>query len=95
MGGLGPVLKDYDLFGIAAAGLGDLDGDGVRDAAIGAEHDQDGKPFTGAVYVLFLNADGTVKTQQKISALAGNLLAPIRNGQHFGGGVSRTSATST
>ena len=35
MGG-GPVLADGDLFGRSVESLGDLDGDGVTDLAVGA-----------------------------------------------------------
>ncbi|MEZ6144009.1 MAG: integrin alpha [Planctomycetaceae bacterium] len=50
-----------------SAGLGDLDGTGVNDLVVGARSDSDGGSLRGAVYVLFLNANGTVKSYQKIS----------------------------
>lgn len=40
--------------------------------AAGAADDSDGGIYRGAVYVLFMNADGTVKSHQKISDTAGN-----------------------
>ena len=64
-------LSNYDHFGSALAGLGDLDGDGLVDLAVGAPDDDDSNFDKGAVWVLFLNADGSVKTHQKISALEG------------------------
>jgi len=68
----GPVLSDGDSFGVSAAALGDLDGDGVPDLAVGASEDGTGGAFRGAVYVLLLNTDGTVKASIKIaSGLAG------------------------
>ena len=36
--------------------------------AVGAHGDGDGGTFTGAVYILLMNSDGTVKSTQKISA---------------------------
>ena len=67
LGGLAAgTLNSDDRFGGAAAGIGDLDGDGVPDALVGAS----GKD---AVYVLFMNADGTVRSQQEISDGVGGL----------------------
>lgn len=42
-----------DGFGAAAAALGDLDGDGIGDVAIGAENDDDSGIDSGAVWILF------------------------------------------
>ena len=61
-GGFTGVLDDYDYFGGSVAALGDLDGDGVGDLAVGAEGDDDGDADRGAVWVLFLDTDGTVKS---------------------------------
>ncbi|MHC4108331.1 MAG: hypothetical protein ACYSTY_09640, partial [Planctomycetota bacterium] len=54
-GGFTGALDDYDYFGWSVASLGDLDGDGVGDLAVGALYDDDGGPNRGAVWVLFLN----------------------------------------
>ena len=69
------TLGGYDLFGSSLAALGDWDGDGIPDMAVGATHDNDGDNAwnTGAVYIIFLNSDGTVKAMQKISNSHGNL----------------------
>ncbi len=83
IGGFTADLTNYDLFGISIASLGDLDGDGSRDLAVGAEHDTDGGPFTGAVYVLFLDDEGFVKSHQKISTLAGDFHGAIKKDQHW------------
>ena len=48
------------LAGISAAAIGDLDGDGITDLAVGAGYDDDGGADRGAVWILFLNPDGTV-----------------------------------
>ena len=87
-GGLGDVLDSNDGFGRVAAGIGDLDLDGVPDIAVGANYDDDGGSNSGAVYILFLNADGTVKAQQKISDSAGGLSADIDSGDQFGRGIA-------
>jgi hypothetical protein len=48
--------------------LGDLDGDGVTDLAVGAVADDTGGNSRGAVHVLHLNATGTVKSSLKIAS---------------------------
>ena len=66
--GGGPTLANGDHFGSSVASLGDLDGDGVTDLAVGAIGDATGRTNRGAVYVLFMNANGTVKSSQKIAS---------------------------
>jgi CSLREA domain-containing protein len=83
-GGLGADLVNFDLFGHGVAGIGDLDGDGIPDIAVGAQRDDDGGFNRGAVYVLFLNADGTVKGEQKISDTEGGLAATLTDNNYFG-----------
>ncbi|HEY2414659.1 MAG TPA: FG-GAP-like repeat-containing protein [Pirellulaceae bacterium] len=63
-----PTLVNDDSFGISVASLGDLDGDGVTDLAVGAVGDDTGGENCGAVYVLFMKADGTVKNSVKLAS---------------------------
>jgi hypothetical protein len=83
----GPPLADGDVFGGSVASLGDFDGDGVTDLAVGAYSDNTGGYNRGAVHVLFMNANGTVKSRQKIAhnTSGGPALA---NDDHFGTGVA-------
>ena len=83
-GGFAGALDDGDQFGCSLAPLGDLDGDGIPDLAVGARSDDDGGPGRGAVWVLFLNRDGTVKTHRKISGTTGGLDAGLDDGDRFG-----------
>ena len=78
-GGFQGPLDDVDLFGSSIANIGDLDNDGLPELAVGAKKDDDGDTNVGAVWVLFLNSDGTVREEAKISALSGN----------FGGSLGR------
>jgi len=87
-GGFVGPLHEADLFGIGAAALGDLDGDGVTELAVGAYFDDDGGPDRGAVWILFLNTDGTVKGQQKISSTEGNFVGPLHDSDLFGWSVA-------
>ena len=86
--GLGNILSLKDRFGWSSASLGDLDGDGTCDLAVGAPLDDDGGFDVGAVYILFLNRTGTVKSLQKISATAGGLNAGLTHGDAFGSSLS-------
>ncbi len=83
-GGFGGGLSNSDEFGVSIARLGDLDGDGVLDIAVGAHGDDDGGGNRGAVWILFLNSDGTVKAHQKISATSGGFVGPLSNSDLFG-----------
>lgn len=78
------VLHDEDVFGCEVAPLGDLDGDMVCDLAVGSQWDDDGGQDYGALWILFLNSDGTVKGQQKISATEGAFAGHLDPFDNFG-----------
>ncbi len=54
-GGFTGMLDIGDSFGFSLVSLGDLDGDGVGDLAVGAELDDDGGTDRGAMWILFLD----------------------------------------
>ena len=87
-GGFTGTLDDGDSFGTSVAGIGDLDGDGVEDLAVGALADDDGGDLRGAVWVLLMNTDGTVKSQQKISDTEGGFTGTLDDGDFFGRSVA-------
>ncbi len=82
-GGFTGTLDSFPGFGSSVASLGDLDGDGVGDLAVGAFGDDDGGPDHGAAWVLFLNPDGTVKAHQKISATQGGFTGGLTNAASY------------
>ncbi len=65
---------------------------GVPDVCVGAYGDDDTKGGSGtdrgAVYILFLNRDGTVKAEQKISDTQGGLTAALDPLDSFGASVA-------
>ena len=65
-----------------------LDRDNVIDLLVGAPFDDDGASDSGAVWLLFMQSDGTVNQQQKISASAGELGAILTSGDRFGAAVA-------
>jgi hypothetical protein len=84
--GGGPVLVDGDSFGVDAASLGDLDGDGVTDLAVGAYQDDTSGLGRGAIHVLLLNSNGTAKATRKIAQGVGG--GPtLANYDNFGSGL--------
>jgi hypothetical protein len=72
--------------------------DGIPDLAVGACGDTDVKKGgvyptescvgAGAVYILFMNRDGSVKYHRKISARYGNLLIGPQPGDRFGASIA-------
>ncbi len=82
------TLDNYDYFGGSVASLGDLDDDGVPDIAVGAYRDDDGGTDKGALWVLFLNANGTVKSHQKISDTEGNFTGTLGTYDYFGSSIT-------
>lgn len=83
-GGFTGPLDTLDDFSTSILALGDLDLDGIPDMALGARTDDDGGTNRGAIYILFMNADGTVKAEQKISDLEGGFTATLDDTDLFG-----------
>jgi hypothetical protein len=89
VGGFNGDLDNNDRFGSAASGIGDLNGDGFLDLAVGVPFDDDGGDNRGAVWILFMNADGSVQSSQKLSNQQGGFTDDIGNGDQFGTAVAR------
>jgi hypothetical protein len=62
----GPTLTSGDLFGKSVAGIGDLDGDGVLDLAVGANGDDTGATSAGATHVLFMAKNNIYFVSQRV-----------------------------
>ena len=66
----GPALSPLGGFGASVASLGDLDGDGTPDIAVG--ENRGGAGNTGALHIIYMNADGTIKNTVEINGTTAN-----------------------
>ena len=76
-GWLGCVLDLGDLFGVSVAALGDLDGDGRGDIAVGASHDGDVGTDQGAVWILFFRDLAAVSATYSGDGINLDTIAPV------------------
>ncbi|MGB5716993.1 MAG: integrin alpha [Gammaproteobacteria bacterium] len=81
-------LDDDDRFGSAIAAIGDVNGDGITDLAVGAPNDDDGSNNAGAVWILFMRMDGSVDAWQKVSDSEGSFGGSLDGEDHFGAAVA-------
>jgi len=85
MGGFTGHLDNNVLFGWSVCCLGDLDGDGIAiDLAVGAP----ASGGVGAVWIMFLHQNGTVKGHQNISDTQGGFNGELITGGDFGRSVA-------
>ncbi len=80
----GPVLANNDQYGSAVASLGDLDGDGTVDIAVGTNEVSTSK---GKVHIHFLNSDGSVKSTIVISDTTSNGPS-LSTGDRYGSAIA-------
>lgn len=85
-GGFVGVLDDNDNFGSAIAAR-DLDEDGTLDLLVGAANDDDSHYNAGAIWVLYLRPDGSVRQHEKISELRGGFSGPLGDSDVFGASI--------
>ena len=81
----GPQLTESDNFGWSVAAVGDIDGDGTTDLAAGAIFDTSNILSEGAVHLMFMNSDGTVKNTAEINSTNG---PQIELSEHFGSSLA-------
>lgn len=76
-----PAVSNRDRLGSSVAPLGDLNGDGYLDFALGAPGDDDGGRDRGAVWIRF---GGPNPSATKLSDLVGNFNGTLFDGDRFG-----------
>ena len=83
----GPVIVDADNFGTSIANMGDLDGDGVNDLAVGMWLDDGEGTNRGVIHIMYMNTDGSVKSTVEIND--SNTNGPtLSNSDRFGSSVA-------
>lgn len=87
-GGFTGFINGDAIFGTDIENIGDLNGDGIEDLAVGSRRDGDGGPRRGTVWILFMNSDFTVNNYQQISDTQGNFTAILEFEDYFGGSVA-------
>jgi hypothetical protein len=92
-GGFGGMLFDHDRFGSAIAPTGDLDGDAITELAVGAWGVDDvpgggPSPGPGAIWILFMNNDGTVRDELRIREDEAGFGGQFGTNDMFGAGVA-------
>jgi hypothetical protein len=87
-GGFTGPLRAGDWLGLSVAAMGDLNGDGVGDLAAAAMQDDDGGEDRGAIWILFLNPNGTVASQAKISQTQGGFGGTLADDAYLGAGIT-------
>ena len=87
-GGFAGDLFANDRFGLLLALVDDVNNDGVTDLLVGTPGDDDGGTNRGAVWLLFMNTNGTVNDELKISQTQGKFDGEIGDGAEFGSGVA-------
>jgi hypothetical protein len=83
-GDLDSDLEDGDHFGSAVTEVGDLDGDGVIDLAVGVSGANVGGTDRGAVWILFMNIDGTVDSKKRIAHNRASFEGELSDYDQFG-----------
>ncbi|MDG2148640.1 MAG: FG-GAP-like repeat-containing protein [Planctomycetota bacterium] len=81
-------ITSGDEFGASMAAIGDLNDDGIQDIVVGAPGTSDGGFQRGALWILFMEDDGTVGSSTKISDTTGALPIGLEDGHRLGRSVA-------
>ncbi|MEZ4852363.1 MAG: FG-GAP-like repeat-containing protein, partial [Bacteroidia bacterium] len=81
-------IENADHFGSSIANIGDMNQDSVPDLAVGAFRDDDGGKDRGAIYILYMKRNGSVKDNHKISESSRNFEGAFQNKYEWGWSIS-------
>ena len=81
-------LLANDSFGQSSAPIGDIDGDGMVDLAVGAPSNDDEAAGSGAVWIIRLNANGSAKSAVEIANGKGGMASGALGADNFGTGTT-------
>ena len=81
-------LGPYSLFGTSVANIGDMDGNGISDIAVGAPGHPTHTQSTGTVYIILLGNGGTVLKTMEINSETPNGPESLQAGDLFGTSVA-------
>lgn len=79
-----PTLPDDNPLCVSLAAIGDVDGDGVIDVALGGGRGERQDRMRGAVWIVFLERDGSVRATRKFSSLTGGFRQRFIDSESFG-----------
>lgn len=77
------AIADYENLGVAVTGIGDINGDGVSDLAVGAHGPTGTTTAAGRVYIALLDKDGSAKS----APVAGSDI-PLVSYDYFGSSIA-------
>ncbi|NVK03483.1 MAG: FG-GAP repeat protein, partial [Flavobacteriia bacterium] len=86
--GFNQQLGQASRFGNSITGLGDLDGDGNVEIAVGADQYVDSSVKTGAIFILSISSTGLVTNVNRISSNSSGFNASLPSDADFGVSIS-------
>jgi hypothetical protein len=86
--GFPAMLAAGDRFGSAVADVGDLNGDGTHDLAVGATGDDSLGADSGAVWIVYLNPDGSVADAGRLPPLESGAGVEPDDSDRFGSAIA-------
>ena len=81
-------LTTPDQFGVSVAVIGDVNGESIPDAAVGAVKWSDGATETGSIFILYMNRDGTVQGHHRIGRQGGTSPLPLSSFDWIGSSLA-------
>lgn len=81
-------INEWDMFGVSVANIGDINGDGTNDIVVWSPMNDDGGTDRWAVYIIYMNSDGTMQDWKKINYNSVGFTRQLADRDNFGGSVA-------